>query len=48
MVQYYASMYYNHSFMRKVHIVKGHLVYVYWIDTAYVQNILTTEKGQFS
>ena len=29
--------------MRKVHLVKGHAVYVYWIDTVYVQNNLPTE-----
>ena len=29
--------------MHKVHIVKGHVVYVYWIDTAYVQNNLPNE-----
>ena len=29
--------------MRKVHLVKGHVVNVYWIDTAYVQNNLPTE-----
>ena len=32
-----------HSSMRKVHLVKGHVVYVYWIDTVYVQNNLPTE-----
>ena len=32
--------------MRKVHIVKGHVVYVYWIDTAYVQNNLPTESSK--
>ena len=36
--------------MRKVHLVKGHVVYVYWIDTVLVQNNLQTElvKGPFS
>ena len=29
--------------MRKVHLVKGHVVYVYWIDTVYVQTNLPTE-----
>ena len=29
--------------MRKVHLVSGHVVYVYWIDTVYVQNNLPTE-----
>ena len=29
--------------MRKVHLVKGHVVYVYWIDAAYVQINLPTE-----
>ena len=43
LVQYYAAMNYNHSSMRKVHLVNGHVVYVYWIDTVYVQNNLTTE-----
>ena len=33
------------SSMRKVHLVKGHvkIVYVYWIDTVFVQNNLPTE-----
>ena len=43
LVQYYAAMYYNHSSMHKVHLVDGHVVYVYWIDTVYVQNNLPTE-----
>ena len=34
---------YNHSPMRKVHLVDCHVVYVYWIDTVYVQNNLPTE-----
>ena len=42
-MQYYAAMYYNHSSMHKVHLVNGHVVYVYWIDTVYVQNNLSTE-----
>ena len=29
--------------MRKVHLVNDHVVYVYWIDTVYVQNNLQTE-----
>ena len=29
--------------MRKVHLVKGHVVYNYWIDTVYVKNNLTNE-----
>ena len=29
--------------MRKAHQVDGHVVYVYWIDTVYVQNNLPTE-----
>ena len=29
--------------MRKVHLVNGHVVYVYWIDTVFVQNNLPTE-----
>ena len=28
LVQYYATMYYNHLSMRKVHLVNGHVVYV--------------------
>ena len=41
-------LYYNHSSMRKVHLFRGHVAYVYWIDTAYVQNNLTEfVKGQF-
>ena len=34
--------------MRKVHIVKGRVVYVYWIDTVYEQNYQLNEvKGQY-
>ena len=33
-------MYHNHPSMCKVHIVNGHVVHVYWIDTVYVQNNL--------
>ena len=29
--------------MHKVHQVNGHVVYVYWVDTVYVQNNLQTE-----
>ena len=29
--------------MHKVHIVNGHVVYLYWIDTVNVQNNLPTE-----
>ena len=29
--------------MRKVHQAKSHVVYVYWIDTVYVQNNLPSE-----
>ena len=36
-------MFYNHSSVHKVHLVKSHVVYVYLIDTVYVQNILPTE-----
>ena len=43
LVQYYAAMYFNHSSMHKVHLVNNHVVYVYWIDTVYVQNNLPTE-----
>ena len=32
--------------MRKEHLVKGHVVYVYWIDTVYVQNNLPTEVSK--
>ena len=42
------AMYYNHSSMRKVHLVKCHVVYVYWIDTVYVQNNLQTEFSKSS
>ena len=41
--EYYAAMHHNHSSMGKVHLVNGHVVYVYWIDTVYVQNNLQTE-----
>ena len=30
----------------KVHLVKGHVVYVYWIDRVYVQNNLPTEVSK--
>ena len=43
LVHYHAAMYYNHSSMRKVHLVNGHVCYVYWIDTVYMQNNLPTE-----
>ena len=43
---FFAAMYYNHSPMRKVHLVNGHVVYVYWIDTVYVQNNLPTELSK--
>ena len=33
--------------MRKVHLVNGHVVYVYWIDTVYMQNNLPTELIQY-
>ena len=29
--------------MHKVHLVNVHVVYVYWIDTVYVQNNQQTE-----
>ena len=29
--------------MRKVHLVNGHVVYMYWIYTVYVQTNLPTE-----
>ena len=44
-MQYYAAMHYNHSSVRKVHLDKGQVVYVYWIDTVYVQNNVPTEFG---
>ena len=43
LVQYYAAMYFNHSSMRKVNLVNCHVIYVYLIDTVYVQNNLPTE-----
>ena len=41
---------YNHSSMRKVHVFKGHVAYVYWIDTVFVKNNYQHNfvKGQFS
>ena len=50
MVQYYEATYNNHSFMIKVHLFNGHVVYVYWIDTVYVRIIYQPNlvKGQFS
>ena len=32
--------------MRKVQLVNGHTVYVYWIHTVYVQNNLPTELSK--
>ena len=32
--------------MRKIHLVNGHVIYVYWIDTVYVQNNLPTELSK--
>ena len=32
--------------MRKVHLVKGHVVYVYCIDTVIVQNDLPSELSK--
>ena len=46
LVQYYAAMYYNHSSMRKVHLVNGRVVYVYLIYTVYVQNNLPIEFSE--
>ena len=47
-VQHYAAMYFNHSAMRKVHQVNGHVVYVRWIGTVYVQNNLPTEFSKMT
>ena len=41
-----AAVLYNHSSVRKVHLVNGHVVYVYWTDTVYVQNNLPTELSK--
>ena len=41
-------MYYNHSSVRKVHLVNGHVVYVCGIDTVYVQNDLPTEFSKMT
>ena len=46
LVPYYAAMHYNHSPVRKVHLVKDHVVYVYWVDKVYVQNNLPTELSK--
>ena len=37
-----------HSSMHEVHLVKGHVVYVYWIDIVYVQNNLPTEINKMT
>ena len=34
--------------LRKVHLVNGHVVYVYWIDTVYVQNNLPIEFSKMT
>ena len=39
----FLAVYYDHFSMRKVHLVNGHVAYVYWIDTVYVQNNLPIE-----
>ena len=31
--------------MRKVHQAKSHVVYVYWMDTVYVENNLPSDKA---
>ena len=31
------------AFGGSIHLVKGDVVYVYWMDTVYVQNTLPTE-----
>ena len=38
----------NHSAMRKVHLVNRRVVYVYWIDTVFVQNNLPTEFSKIT
>ena len=47
LVQYYAAMYFDHSSVQKAHLFGGggggHVVFVYWKDTVYVQNHLSTE-----
>ena len=48
LVQYNAAMYFNHSAMRKEYLVYGHVAYVYWIDTVYVQNNLPTEFSKMT
>ena len=45
LVQYY---YHNHSSIRKVHLVSGHVVNVFWIDTVYVRNNLPTEFSKMT
>ena len=47
-MQYYVAMYYNHSSMHKVNLVKGHVVYVYWINTVDVQNNPPTPESQLA
>ena len=39
----FAAIYFNHPFMHKVHICRGHVAYVCWIYTVYVQNNLSLE-----
>ena len=34
--------------MRKVHLVSGHVAYVYWMDTVYVQNTLPIELSKMT
>ena len=45
---YYAAMFYNHSSMRKVHLVNDLVVYVYLIDTVYVKKNLPTEFSKMT
>ena len=42
----YGATNFNHSSMRIVHLVKGHVVFVYWVDTVLVQNYLPTELSK--
>ena len=41
-------MYFNRSAMRKVHLGNAQVVYMYWIDTVYVQNNLPTEFSKMT
>ena len=47
-MQYNAAMYNKYSSMHKVHVFRGHVAYVYWIDTIYVKIITNQQNFKFN